>query len=80
MLRSSPELAVSVISGSTVFAQPNFEPLTERSGFDYSPLVFQEEIAQAQPIVSKDQPHSVAADEATGPDRSSGESCAEPHR
>ena len=62
-------LAVSVISGSTVFAQPNFEPLTERSGFDYSPLVFQEEIAQAQPIVSKDQPHGVAADEATGPDQ-----------
>ena len=62
-------LAVSVISGSTVFAQPNFEPLTERSGFDYSPLVFQKEIAQAQPIVSKDQPHSVAADEATGPDQ-----------
>ena len=58
-----------MISGSTVFAQPNFEPLTERSGFDYSPLVFQEEIAQAQPIVSKDQPHSVAADEATGPDQ-----------
>lgn len=62
-------LAVSVISGSTVFAQPNSEPLTERSGFDYSPLVFQEEIAQAQPIVSKDQPHGVAADEATGPDQ-----------
>ena len=58
-----------MISGSTVFAQPNFEPLTERSGFDYSPLVFQEEISQAQPIVSKDQPHSVAADEATGPDQ-----------
>ena len=62
-------LAVSVISGSTVCAQPNLEPLTERSGFDYSPLVFQEEIAQAQPIVSKDQPHGVAADEATGPDQ-----------
>jgi len=51
LLRS---LIVSVLAGSTALARPNVEPLAERSDFDYSPLMFQQEISQAKQIVSKD--------------------------
>ena len=66
LLRS---LIVSVLAGSTALAKPNVEPLAERSDFDYSPLMFQQEIAQAKQIVSKDQAPSVAKDMSTGPDQ-----------
>ena len=66
LLRS---LIVSVLAGSTALAKPNVEPLAERPDFDYSPLMFQQEIAQAKQIVSKDQAPSVAKDMSTGPDQ-----------